>query len=288
MKNTNNSQNSTNETLEDRLVDLPSEKNYESDKYAVLISGRTEGRHAENLETAYNALIGQGFLLENIFILDNERGPAARFEYPVDAPATKENIKIVMENIQQTSDDKDLLFLYVTGHGGREKVRGEYVSTILLSDGEEMDEIEMDNLLEGIEELRVGILVFDQCYGGGFVERSGDGRYVAVSASKPNEVSYSNTFPLAFFNAWEDSESDINKDGRISIQETFDYATENDSYANDGDQMPLIRSEDMNSEEIFIDNIYKDIILEDISEENIISATDNKEGEIGYFFHHKI
>jgi hypothetical protein len=223
-----------NKSLEARLESEPL-KNGTHDDFAVLISGMTEERHEENINLAYNTLIGSGYKPENIYILDDD-GRSDR-NYPVDASAEKSTIKLLFDHLKKRVDNKDSLFVYVTNHGEKEDDQ----SSILLY-GEDVYEKDFEKYLTGIE-AKIGILVFDQCYSGGFAKRLGKGKYVAIAACQPDESSKENTFPQAFFKAFKDTIADINKDGRLSVEEAFIYAASHDRNATHGNQKPMLISE---------------------------------------------
>ncbi len=111
-----------------------------------------------------------------------------------------------------SSIDIDTFFMYVTGHGEREN----NVSSITLP-GPNLTEINMYKCLKNLIP-KVGILVFAQCYGGGFAERIGHGKYVAVSASEKDKISYGKRFTDVLFESLRYN----------SVRHAFDYTLEND------------------------------------------------------------
>ena len=241
--------------LEQRISQEVAQPNGQPDKYGVIISGNTDYRHKENLSLAYQVLLENGFQRENIYILDSD-GEKTAF-YPVDDLASKEAIKILFGHLSKKVDSKDLLFVYTTDHGERitktDSVNGKETPTelsTLVIPGEDLSETEMATYLSSIHP-KTGVLVFDQCYSGGFAQRTGTGNYIGISASEADKVSKANTFPQALFNSWRDKKADENKDGRISIQEAFDYALANDSYAQSKAQTPQIFS-GINADEVFL------------------------------------
>ena len=231
----------------------PPEPEYE-DKYAILISGSTNYRHKENLSLAYQVLLENGFDKGNIFILDTD-GERGAF-YPTDYDASRASVEDTIGFLSNYIDEKDLLFFYVTNHGGRTEAiskDGQAIeeSTICLFDGD-MPESELEILLSSLN-YKKAVMVFDQCYSGGFAERMGYGNNICIAASDSDKSSWGNTFPQAFFKAWRDISADRNMDKRISIQEAFDYAVENDDYAKKGDNNPCIQTS-LDPDKTFIDD----------------------------------
>nr|MBA4404867.1 hypothetical protein [Nanoarchaeum sp.] len=241
--------------LERRLNQEVATQNHTADKYGVIISGNTNRRYEENLSIAYQVLLENGFQRGNIYILDNI-GEKTAF-YPVDDIASKEAIEMLFEHMAKKVDSEDLLFVYTTDHGGRisinEKVNGETkkikISYLEILGGYLL-ETEMARYLSEVHP-NIGVLVFDQCYSGGFAERTGRGNYIGISASETDKPSYSNTFPQTFFWAWRNKGADKNDDGRLSIREIFDYTLQNDERTKEGFQKPQIFS-DMNIDEVFL------------------------------------
>ncbi len=239
--------------LEKRISEEVARPNWEPDKYGVIICGKNDNiTYKENLSLAYQVLLENGFQKENIYVLDGKGNKSP--SYPVDGSASKGTIKKLFNHLDKKIDSNDLLFLYVTDHG--EKVKKIHnngnindLSTIVIPDGHLL-ETEMEEYLSQINP-KTGILVFDQCYGGGFAKRTGKGKYIGISACESNNVSVSNTFPQAFFNSWKDSTSDFNKDGRTSVKEAFYYAAENDYHSITSHQRPQIYSE-IDADEVFL------------------------------------
>lgn len=241
-------------SLERRLSREVAELREKSEKYAVMISGESEKRHRENLALAYDVLLENGFRKRNIYILDDKG--EKRSAYPVDGLASKGTIKAMFDNLGKRIDSNDLLFVYTTGHGERVIFRSEIngkrhdreCSRLkVLGDVSEDD---MAEYLEGVH-VGVGVVVSDQCYGGGFAEAVGKGNYIGISASGAGQISESNTFAQAFFNSWRDKMADTNRDERTSIREAYEYANAYDINAHSGKQMPRLCS-DVDADRVFL------------------------------------
>ena len=131
---------------------------------------------------------------------------------------------------------------------------------------DEITESEFAQMIKPIK-AKSEILVFDQCHSGGFADHFGRGNRVAVSACRANESSYishpMDGFPATFFGALRGRDfegnaidADLNGDGKISIKEAYQYALENDEFAN-GDgyytEHPLLIARNRDADEAFID-----------------------------------
>ncbi|MDD4877911.1 MAG: C13 family peptidase [Candidatus Nanoarchaeia archaeon] len=230
----------TNANVEEIPPDAP-------EKYAVLISGHTEERHALNMTLVYNFLLEHGFNENNIYVADG-KGTDRLYCYPVDAAATVDNVRTGFESLQQKLDGNDLLFVYVSDHGGRIRAEdGSYVSTISTNDGSTLDQRTFAGFVDSLKHGQ-GIFVYDQCHSGGFAEETGHGNNVAIASTTADDSAYSggihNSFTAYFIKAHLYSQfSDTNHDGNVSLGEAFRFAERNHPYSVQGWQDPIIVSE---------------------------------------------
>jgi hypothetical protein len=203
-------------------------------KYAVLISGRTEERHVKAMELTYKILLKSGFSPKNIIVLD-AKGSQSR-PYPVNGPADSGSIRLCFRYLANKIGPTDLLFVYVGDHGHLDEryfsLDGGYkfspgrvgkreVAEIGLSDGC-MDEMDFAACVNKIHS-RVGIFIFTECYGGYFARRlQGPGRITIAPTARGKCNSYA--FTRAFFGALQDSCVDTDGNSKISIREAFRYS----------------------------------------------------------------
>lgn len=224
------------------------------EKYALLISGRTEARHVLHMSLAYNLLLEQGFERENIRVLD-EYGQERHYLYPVDGKASRETIGDAIDELKKRVDSNDLLFVYVSNHGDKQAVCGDKGVQVISLPGEDMNYMEFMQHMDGINPMK-GLFIFDHCYSGAFAKAAGSGAVTAVSASGAEEMAYAQTgefnsaganFILAFKNK---EDSDANNDGRVSVQEAFDYMLQNHTETIECRQHPEIHS-DLSPEDVY-------------------------------------
>ena len=206
---------------------LPELEKHSQIKYAILISGSNEKRDKLDLTFAYQILLEDGFERTNIHILDSD-GKETQL-YPVEGRATKSRIKKILGELAGKIEQDDLLFVYFTGHGDRgrlSKSKREDVSAIELS-RTYMNQIELKKLLDQIRGGRIVVLA-DVCYGGGIAQAVSSKRCIGISGCKAETGVYGDvgdTFGFFFMGAYRDiKESDLNRDGRVSIDEAFLYA----------------------------------------------------------------
>ncbi len=110
----------------------PPPANPDGDLYAVLIAGNItygdEQKFSNDLALVYNTLLEQGYTKENIIVHygdgvgthedygDDFDGPPESDD--IDYPAYTEDIYWTFYNLSYTLDEDDVLFVYVTNHGG--------------------------------------------------------------------------------------------------------------------------------------------------------------------------
>lgn len=213
-------------------------------KFAVVISGDSNLRYQGNTSTIYQVLLENGFCRTDIYILDGDG--CKKPWYPVDGEASNVNIQALIRHLRDRVRPEDRLFVYTTDHGGQKTVtdtngkQNTVLSTLQCSTGEEIDANEFASYFSDFR-TKHAVFMFDQCYGGGFAEKiAGNGRFIAIAASRADEVSKSDSFPSAFFSAFRKGSSDRNRDGSVSVEEAFLAALRHDKYFRSGEQHPMI------------------------------------------------
>ncbi|MBI2565199.1 caspase family protein [Candidatus Woesearchaeota archaeon] len=211
-------------------------------KYSILVNAGSESQFFTELKSAYDSLLRLGFTPSNIYVLDDDIDKKNEGERSfVDKPATKKNLVDVLDELKQNMTDKDVFFFYVTNHGSKAYSPlpfGE--SCFKLSDG-----IVYENKLKEMFKdlnLNYGVCIFTTCYSGGLAESVGSGNFIGVSSSRADKVSFQcaskeigSFFSSHFFAALtgvdknnQQVSADNNCDGKISLEEAFDYAAKKD------------------------------------------------------------
>ena len=236
--------------LDARLANDTAFRDNMPEKYGLIVSGMTEKRCADTNKIAYDMLLSNGYSKDDIYVLDSD---GSQRQYPVDAPASRESLCLVMDHLAKKAGPEDDIFVYIGDHGGvdvegprfRPADDAEVFSLIMLS-GDIVSDKEFANYLHGIG-VGQGILFAGQCYGGGFAEEAGKGNFTGVSSSEPDGESSSLwngvDFDRTFFQSFGKKEADENDDGNVSVREAFDYAKENFILTSQGNETPCIFSE---------------------------------------------
>ncbi|MBI1972622.1 caspase family protein, partial [Candidatus Woesearchaeota archaeon] len=253
--------------LEQRISQEVAQQNGNPDKYALLITGHDEKRFIHDLGQIYDTLIQSGFKKDDIYVLGSKavsyRGKPHEIPYPVDDIATRRTIETVFSHLEKKIDEQDLLVVHISSHGDKITAKDENANSvetyqkvtrvtmpweddvILESEGN-VTELELKSYLSKLRP-QVAIVTTDVCYGGGIAERVGKNRVIGISASGKNETAHSgvgDSFCGFFYQAFRDSqESDANRDGRVTLDEAFDYAKSRHSWTKNGEDNPHLISD---------------------------------------------
>lgn len=222
-----------------------------SKHYALLLNGNASQRHWNDFAFLYRVLIEvYGYDRSRIFVADsfhketlNDFDGDGKPDIEFDSTLT--GIKGLFTRLKETLPRDSDLLVVVNDHG--ETRDGE--SFLVVEDGE-IRASEFSQWLKEIPSQRA-ISLFQQCFGGGFVRPAVGDYRVALAASTNQEFSFATAdlnfdeflYHLTTALAGQTHEgkaisADANRDGRISIQEAFAYATAHDTTT----ESPLLES----------------------------------------------
>jgi hypothetical protein len=218
--------------------------------FAVLVNGGREGYHQTNILNASNALRRLGADAKNLFILstgvpwmDINAYDPSETPFQVTAKPTATNFKLVLEYLGSVITSNDVVWLYVTGHGGKED---EYqalrytqlptrpleacetnLSTIALQ-GASFTALDLQRQLEQLQRHGNPLIVFlsDECYGGGMARmvKETTARHIAMSITDENHTTYCQTFSPYFWKILACKKWDTQE--YPTLKEAFDKAME--------------------------------------------------------------
>ncbi len=206
------------------------------EKYAVLLNADGDDYFKNYVEFAYNSLRRAGFSDENIYVLQSSENSEAY----VDGKADRETLTRVFDELKQKTNSENMVLLYTTNHGGNEHLFfGE--SNISL-DEKDMTSSEMRDLYDGVNS-NYTLAIFKQCRGEGFADEFGRGNIIGLSAANDGKNAFKEDwdnnegFTLHVFSAiggenpfGKRVNADANSDGKVSIEEIFDFAAQNNPY----------------------------------------------------------
>ena len=206
----------------------------EGDRYALLINGDADSHFRNDVHFAYESLIDAGFKDENVYVLES----GWRLPDFVDGDATREQIVKTFWNLEDKIGPEDSFWLYVTNHGARMF----WVKAAVLEDHDLMTVSELKELCGRINaNYKIG--VFPQCFSGNFASAFGKENTIGISASRKGKVSAYGPwkkkcgFDYHFFSAvsgkdpyGREVDADSNNDGRVSIEEIFDFTAQNNPF----------------------------------------------------------
>lgn len=199
-------------------------KNLIRDKIAVLVS-TTPDRLTEirDLNYAYKFLSSSGY---EIYTLTQDGKDYHNLK--VDGRLTAQNLGRLLNYLSNRVDEKDLLFVYITGHGRFRRVPKfqRDLLAITLPDSSFI-ETTFDYYFSKINP-QEGIVLFDLCCAGDFVNNFDRDNY-AITCGGGGDVYHlsplSSTYGRKFIDSYPGHKGDKNKDGRVTLDEALDYAS---------------------------------------------------------------
>jgi hypothetical protein len=111
------------------------------DLYAVLIAGNItygdEKKYSNDMALVYNTLLEQGYTKQNIIVHYGDGGGThpdygndfdndINHDNDIDYPAYRNDIEATFTWLANTLDENDVLFVYVTDHGGNKYINGQW------------------------------------------------------------------------------------------------------------------------------------------------------------------
>lgn len=259
------------ETSPEYLFDIPTPKNIysSSNEYAVIISGGADSslnheRYWNHCAALYKTLVNiYHYDKSRIFVvfadgtnngIDRHRLNNSYDSSPLDFDndgiadiqyaATRSNISLVFNTLQQNVTSEDNVFVFVTDHGGRR----DSIATITLWHESGLSTSEFASEINKINHAKTINLCLVQCCSGGFISALSGPNRVITTSCKLTESAHS-SYPYHYSNFcyhWLSAISgltpegnvvnaDGNNDGFVSMYEAYVYARDrairNDEHA---------------------------------------------------------
>jgi Caspase domain len=188
------------------------------DRYALIISGASGGpQYAQRYQTLRRSLAATlrqkfGYADDHIIMLAEATEPGIR-------SATRDNVRAALGELRQRVAKDDVVLVFLAGHG----------TTLDGGDGKfnlvgpDLTGDQWAALIKPI----AGRMVFVNTTGGSFpfLHRiAGRGR-VVVTATNSVAQQFDTVFPEFFVKAFDDPSADLDKNGKVSVWEAFNYAS---------------------------------------------------------------
>jgi len=144
--------------------------------------------------------------------------------------ATRENLRNALAELAERTQEADSLVVALIGHGS-------YDGTLykLNLRGPDLDGVELGELLNAIAASSQIVVNATSASGAVLEDWTAEGRTV-ITATRSGAERNATRFAEHWVDALSDEEADLNKNGRITAQEAFDYASRKvaDSYEAEG------------------------------------------------------
>ena len=187
-----------------------------AERYALIVSGASGGTEYAKQYGKWSADL-RAVLQEqmkfdgrNVTVLSDADDPALR--------ATAANVRAAFDNLRRRLTADDLLFVVLIGHGTFDGVDAKFNLV-----GPDLESAQWSELLTGVAGQLVVVNTTAASFP--FIERLSGQRRVVISATDSVAQKFETVFPAYFIESFRQQESDIDKNGRVSMWEAFAAAT---------------------------------------------------------------
>src|SRR5262249_41997367 len=189
-----------------------------TERYALVVTGASGGsQDAERYQkwrTAFVRTASEAFPCsgDHIVVLAGEEGPGV-------LTATRENVRKALVDLARRSTKADIVFVLLIGHG----TGGDGDEAKFNLVGPDLSASEWAELVRGIS----GRLVFVDTSSASFpfLQRLAGRDRIVVTSTDSTAQQFETIFPEFFVRAFEDESADLDKNGRVSIWEAFEFAS---------------------------------------------------------------
>jgi hypothetical protein len=172
--------------------------------------------HAQAVALASAAETKLGLLPENVVCLTEkpERDPSA-----IDGRSTLENVTAALQKLASRVRPGDRVFVVLIGHGSFRSGEARFNLP-----GPDLSPAQLGALLDPLTEQDV-VVVSTASSSGAFAEALAAPGRIVVTATKSGQERNQTVFGTHFVAALTGDGADVDKDGRVSVLEAYDYAT---------------------------------------------------------------
>ena len=204
------------------MTDGPQSAAERDPRWAILVSGISgdpdlQKQYLKEIMDLRALLEGQlGFPRGQIYVLFDDPGLDPE---GIQYKSTRENLEMVCKEIASRSGKEDVVFAFLEGHGDYNG--DEYRFNMV---GPDPTGEELAAMIYSIPAERHIIVNGTNCSGGGLAAMAGRGKVVITATRSGNEKNMTRLAPY-FIDAFADNHADVDKNGRVSVFEAFQYAS---------------------------------------------------------------
>ncbi len=210
-------------TFRSASVSAAQEKIAGNNRWALLVAGISGDRelqeeYLQQLRILRGMLTGPMRLPQDRIVVLVEDPAAAPDLSPV--KATRDNLIQVARQLSDRVTKEDQVFVFIVGHGSSD-TRGYRLNLV----GPDPTGDELASLLYGIPAGSFIVVNATSCSGGSIGALSGPGKLV-VAATRSGQEKNLTHMGRYFIEAFKENAADMDKNGRVSILEAFNYASQ--------------------------------------------------------------
>lgn len=135
--------------------------------------------------------------------------------------STKENVVGALESLAQRVEPGDQVFVFLIGHGTSQGGQSKFNLP-----GRDLEASELADLLSAFDRQRV-VVINASSASGGWVEALSGANRVVITATKSGSERNETFFGEYFIEALAQDGADVDKNGRVSLLEAYEYARRN-------------------------------------------------------------
>ncbi len=192
---------------------LPADKS----KFAIILSG-VGGEEAYSQQFAKWATSLQATLIERLGF--DEKQTLLLIEKPGEGQlrSTAEEVRKAFATVRGAVKPDDALFVFMIGHGSYDGKQSKFLLV-----GPDLTATDYVTLLKSVGTRRVVVINMSSA-SGDFVKPLSTSGWISVTATRSGQEQNATRFPEFFIGALGNTEADLDKNGRVSVLEAFEYA----------------------------------------------------------------
>jgi hypothetical protein len=199
-------------------VSLSGARAYAGERYALVVTGASGGpQYAEKYDEWRSSFVQLlqgplGYPEDHVLVLAEEEFAGAQ-------KATRENVRTAIADIRKRATKDDVVLVVLVGHGsGADSGEGKFNLV-----GPDLSAREWAELLKPV----AGRLVFINAASGSFpfLQELSAKNHIVISANDSAAQMFETVLPQFLVNSLKDEAADLDKNGRISVWESFTYAS---------------------------------------------------------------